>query len=172
MLLLMAFGACKKKQAGSPAADGELAVTAEPTGVTWKRISMPFGSLELPIDPGWNLVGTDVQGPGDIVIMLQSQDGITVAQLDEYLAQYGEFRQRESPKYAASATVKGKVSGAAAVRVEGAFDDGTKFVTRDYLVFGDREVVVLSAHAPEAEAARLTGVVDHAARTLQLGAAK
>jgi hypothetical protein len=185
--LLLVGGACKKKEGGSQddgkavetgklgeagkaaLAGQELADAAEPAAVTWKRIAFPFGTVELPIDPGWNLVGTQVQGPAGEVIMLQSQDGIEPSQLDEYLTSYGEVQRRDAPKYEGPATAKGAVGGKVAARVEGTFDNGTKFTTRDFLIFHGGKVVALSARAPSEHAAKLAGIIDHVARTLDVG---
>ena len=54
-----------------------------------------------------------------------------------------------------------------AVRVEGTFDNGTRFVTRDYLLFTKGQVVLLSARSPEPGAA-LAGVIDHMARSAKV----
>ncbi len=180
MLVLGGAAGCKKKE-GDKVADGsgsgsgsavvkqadELATAAEPAGLTWKRIDMPFGSLELPVDAGWNLVGTDVQGPDGIVIVMQSQDKVTVERMDKFLAAFDALQKRDAPKYEGKALTKGTVNGEAAARVEGSFDNGARFVTRDYLVFTKGKVVVVGARIPEAAAAKLPGVVDHLVRTLQ-----
>jgi hypothetical protein len=173
-LFVLGTASCKKKRGDQPGsgattvAKTELADAAEPAGVTWKRIEMPFGSLELPVDPGWNLVGTEIQGQNGIVIMMQSQDGITADQLDDYLASYDEVQKRDAPKYIGTSTTKGTVSGAVAARVEGTFDNGTAFVTRDFLVFSNGKVAAIGARIPKANAAALPGIIDHAVRTLKL----
>ena len=46
--------------------------------------------------------------------------------------------------------------------------DGTKFVTRDFLIFAKGKVVLLSARTPATNAAALPGLIDHVARSLQL----
>jgi hypothetical protein len=177
--LSVALGAaaCKKKDAehGSAASGStvgsaakELADSAEPTGLTWKRIEVPFGSLELPVDPGWNLVGTEVHGKDGMVITMQEQADITPTQLDEYVASYEEVQRRDAPKYAGKAVAKGAVGGATAARVEGTFDNGEPFVTRDFLLFAKGKVVVIGARIPAAGAAALPGIIDHAVRTLQI----
>lgn len=164
-LLVLGAAACKKK---SEAPELGLASAAEPQGVTWKRIEVPFGSLELPVDPGWNLVnGGEVQGPDGIVVVMQSQDW-AADKMDKFLTGFTKMQAEQSPKYEGKATERGQVSGQPAARIEGAFDNGAKFVTRDYLVFTKGKVVVIGARAPEAAAARLPGLVDHAVRSLQV----
>jgi hypothetical protein len=177
---LLGATACKKKDseqseqsagsgsAATAAASKDLADSVEPTGVTWKRIDLPFGSLELPIDPGWNLVGTQVEGKDGIVITMQVQDGITPDLIDEYLASYDEVQKRDAPKYAGTSSTKGTVSGAVAARVEGRFDNDIAFVTRDFLLFTKNKVVVIGGRVPEASAGVLPGIIDHAVRTLQI----
>jgi hypothetical protein len=178
MLIFGGAAGCKKKgedQAAEGSGSGsavvkqadELATAEEPAGLTWKRIDMPFGSLELPVDAGWNLVGTDVQGPDGIVIVMQSQDK-DVERMDKFLSAFNALQKRDAPKYEGKPVAKGTVNGEPAARVEGTFDNGTRFVTRDYLVFTKGKVVVVGARIPEAHAAKLPGVVDHLARTLQV----
>jgi hypothetical protein len=193
-LLILALGgtACKKKEAeqgasgsgssasatggSGEAATKELAESSEPEGITWKRIEVPMGSLELPIDPGWNLVGIEVHGKDGIVITLQEQAGIAPAQLDDYLASYQEVQRRDAPKYATKAVTKGTVGGEIAARVEGTFDNGEAFVTRDFLVFAKGKVVLIGARMPTASAAVLPGIIDHgahaAAQVASAGAAR
>lgn len=186
MLLLAGAAACKKKE-GEPAAGGsgavaakegegaapvkggkELADAAEPAGLTWKRSDVPFGSIEVPQGEGWSMPDvTQVEGPDGLVIMLQAQDGISPDQTDEYLASYNDVQKRDAPKYAGKGEAKGTVVSQPAVRVEGSFDNGTKFVTRDYLIFTKGKVVLLGSRIPEEHAAKLPGVIDHLARSLQ-----
>ncbi|MBK7077597.1 MAG: hypothetical protein IPH44_35410 [Myxococcales bacterium] len=147
------------------AAAAELATAAEPAGITWKAVPQPFGSVELPSGDGWEIVEGQLEGKDGTVVMMQSQDGITPDQLDDYLASYDEVQRRDAPKYAGKPATKGAVGGAPAVRVEGSFDNGTRFVTRDYLIFAKGKVVMLSARAPEAGASGLAGVIDHVARS-------
>ncbi len=183
LALGLGMGACKKKEAeqdGSAAGSGsgavvatgsaaeaELAPAPATAGLTWKRIDMPFGSLELPADPGWNLVGTDVQGPDDLVLVLQAQEGVTPDQQATYLKQYGKLQARDARGYRAKAHM-GTLRGDPAIRIEGTFDNGTKYVTREYLVFAKDKVIALSAHIPAVNADKLPGIIDQVARTLQV----
>jgi len=150
------------------AAEKELADAADPAGATWKRIEQPFGSFEIPAAEGWTVTDNQVEGSDGTVIMVQSQDGITPDLIDDYLTSYDQVQKRDAPKYAEKARTKGTVSGAVAARVEGSFDNGTKFVTRDFLVFSQGKVVLLGARTPETNAAALPPVIDHAVRTLQV----
>lgn len=153
-------------KAAAPAKD--LADAAEPAGVTWTRVEQPFGSLELPSGKGWEIVENQLQGDDGTVIMMQSQDGIDADVMSEYLASYDDVQKRDAPKYAGKGSTKGTLAGAPAARVEGTFDNGTAFVTRDYLVFTKQKVVMISARTPATNAAALPGLVDHAARSLQI----
>jgi len=161
-------GAAPAGEAPEAPEQKELAEAPDPADTTWKRIEQPFGSFEIPAQEGWNVTDNEVEGPDGIVIMAQSQNGITPDLVDDYLAAYDEVQKRDAPKYAEKARTKGAVGSAVAARVEGTFDNGTKFVTRDFLVFTGGKVVVLSARAPESNAAALPGVIDHAARTLEV----
>lgn len=191
LLLMAGAAACKKKEGeatGGSAAAGEkvedkgdkggdkpagdkagkeLADAAEPADAKWTRTDMPFGSVELPSTEGWKVVDGQAEGPNGEVIMMQSQDGISPDQVDDYLASYNDVQLRDAPKYARKAETKGTVGGQPGARVEGAFDNGTKFATRDFLVFSKGKVVLLGARIPEEHAAKLAPVIDHVARSLQ-----
>lgn len=179
--LMMTGAACKKKReqaedvaattgSASPAAkvdEKELARAEDPAGVTWKRLDVPFGSVELPVDPGWNLVNADVQGPDGIVMVLQAQNADAVKQ-DRFLTAYLAMQKRDGANYVNTAMIKGSVNREPAARIEGTIDsNGTKFVTRDYLVFTKGKMVVIGARIPEAAAAKLPALLDHVVRTLQ-----
>lgn len=179
--LLSAVGACKKKEQAKPeaavgsAADAvtrapnDLANAPELEGVTWKRIEVPFGSLELPQDPGWGLVGaSEVHGPDGIVIVMQAQDKVAPDRFDKYLTAFVAVQKRDAPKYELTAQTKGTVNGELAARVEGTFDNGTRFVTRDFVIFTKGKVVLVGARMPEATAAKLPSLVGHVARSLQV----
>lgn len=176
LALCIALVACSGKAAKDPPAkdepgkpaSSELASSPEPAALTWKRVERPFGTLEIPTGAGWEVVDNQVEGKDGTVIMLQAQDGISPEQIDDYLTSYDEVQKRDAPKYAGTAPTKGTVAGAVAARVEGSFDNGTKFVTRDFLVFAKGKVVTVSARTPATNAAALAGIVDHAARSLQI----
>lgn len=168
----LSLAACKGKTEDKPSgtastsapAKASLATAGEPSGVTWKKITQPFGTIEAP--DGYELVDNQLEGKDGTVIMLQSQDGIAPEQIDDYLASYDEVQKRDAPKYAGVSTTKGTLGGAVAARVEGTFDNGTAFVTRDFLVFTKGKVVLLGSRTPKANAAALPGVIDHVARSL------
>lgn len=155
---------------GKPAHDRpagvELATSAELPGIEWKATELPFdATLDLPIGRDWALNDNQLEGKDGTVVMLQVQDGVSADQLDEYLASYEQVQQRDAPNYVGKPSTKGVVNGLRAVRVEGAFDNGTKFVTRDYLLFTGDRVLALSARAPADSATNLPGLIDHIARS-------
>ena len=141
----------------------DLASSPEPAGVTWKKLEQPFGTIDAPAD--YQLVENQLESKDGTVIMLQAQDGITPDQLDEYMASYDEVQKRDAPKYGGASTTKGTLGGAVAARVDATFDNGTAFVTRDFVVFTKGKVVMLSARTPKTNAAALPGIIDHVARS-------
>lgn len=158
-----------KPDGDSKAAGKDLADSAEATGLTWKRTDVPFGSVELPQGEGWSLPDSNqAEGPDGVVIMMQAQDGIEPDQIDDYLSSYDDVQKRDAPKYARTSQDKGKVAGQVAARVEGTFDNGTKFVTRDFLVFSKGKVVLLGSRIPAEHAAKLPSIIDHIVRSLQV----
>ena len=118
-----------------------------PDGVTFKKLDLAFASLQIPDGEGWTLLqqgsASQIEGADGTVIMLQAQDGISPEQRDEYLASYHDVQLRDAPKYERVKQDSGEILGAPAARVEGKFDNGTAFVTRDYLIFSKGKVVLL-----------------------------
>lgn len=179
LLAALTLAACgKKDEPGAASGGGASGSVAAPAakdladgvaakGATWTRLERPYGSLEVPDGDAWAVVDDQVQGKDGTVIMLQAQSGVGPDAIDDYLASYDAVQQRDAPKYAAKATTKGTVGGHVAARVEGSFDNGTRFVTRDYLIFVNGKVVLLGARTPETNAAALPGVIDHVARSLR-----
>jgi hypothetical protein len=139
-----------------------------PDGITFKKLKRPFGTIEMPDGGGWTLGEHEVTGPDGTVIMMQGQDGITPAQRDEYLASYNDVQNSSAPKYQRIKQELGVIGSAAAARVEGTFDNGTKFVTRDYLVFDKGGVINIAARTPEPNAAKLGPIVDYAISTIHI----
>lgn len=162
-----AAGGEEKALKGGPTKRTELASTAEPAGLTWKVLEQPWGSVEIPDGAGWEMVEGQLQGSDGTVVMFQAQDDIPPDAMDDYVRSYDDVQKRDAPKYAGKGDTRGAVGGAPAVRVEGTFDNGTRFVTRDYLLFTQGKVVLLSSRAPEPGAA-LAGVIDHIVRSAKV----
>jgi len=165
----------KAPVAASPKAGADLTGGAKaPAGITLTPTPVPFGTASIPTGDGWGVPKDaqpmQVEGKDGTVVMFQSQDGIQPEQLDEYLTEYDKVQKRDAPKYAETARVKGTVGGEAAARVEGTFDNGTKFKTRDYVIITKGgKVVNLSGRAPVGPAAdQLPALVDAIAASVKL----
>lgn len=152
-------------ESAKPASVDLIAAAPAPAGLTFERIDEALGSLEVPKGTGWAKVDNQIEGPDGTVVMLQGQPGIDASQLDEYLASYDEVQKRDAPKYANATTTKGTVNGVPAARVSATFDNGTKFVTRDYVIFTKAGVVMIGGRTPQPNAAKLDGLVDYMARS-------
>lgn len=137
-----------------------------PAGVTFQRIERPFGSLEVPAGAGWKLAADQVTAPDQTSITIYTAN-ITPERLDELLDSYIEQQRHELPKYARTGHRKGTIGGDIAVRIEGSFDGGTKFITRDYLRFKFGKVVSISSRTPATNAAALPAIVDYVVASVQ-----
>ena len=179
--LACSFAACKKKEAGTElaedareeadrAAESDLIASdlKAPEGITFKKSDQAWGTLELPDGADWTATENGVEGKDGTVIMIQRQDDIGPDLMDEYLQSYNDVQTRDAPKYEKKAEVKGTVAGQPAARVEGAFDNGTRFVTRDYLLFAKGKVVLIGARTPDKNAANLSALVDYVVSTVQV----
>jgi len=139
-----------------------------PAVASFKRVEKPFGTIEIPDGMGWQESGDQVRHPDGTVITVQTRPGVKPARLDEYLASYDEVQRHDAPKYTARRTTKGQLAGNVAARVEGTFDNGTRLITRDYVIITNRNVVVaVSGRAPSTNGAPLVLLVDYVARSVR-----
>jgi hypothetical protein len=177
VLIAAAAGCGEKKdasgQSGEAAGSGGAQLLAAdaraPDGVAFKKLDLPFGAIQVPEGEGWSVAegaAAQVQHEDGTVIMLQAQDGISPDQRDDYLASYHDVQTRDAPRYERVAQETGDVAGAPGARVEGKFDNGTKFVTRDYLVFKGGKVVIVGGRTPAASSSALAALVDHMTASL------
>ncbi len=183
LALLLVAPACGEKNGGpgegggggsAGSGGGAQLVPADlkgPEGVAFVKMDLPFGTIEVPDGKDWSVVQgapIQVQGADGTVVMLQAQDGITPDQRDDYLASYHDVQMRDAPKYERVVQETGQAGGAPAARVEGKFDNGTAFVTRDYLMFRKGKVAVIAGRIPATHAARLAPLVDHMTATFEM----
>jgi len=99
--------------------------------------------------------------------MVQSQGGIPADARSEYLASLIDVNKRDAPKYEVTSKAEGGVSRQVAGRVDGKFDSGTAYVTRDYALFIKDSVLMLMVRGPTAKAAAVQGIADRMAKSVR-----
>ena len=170
---------CNKK---SDAAGGETATetaTAEPvlveasapgpSGYQWERVPQGgLGSVELPKGEGWRKDGNELSNEAlNITVMIQQQAGVDASARSEYLQSFIDVNKRDAPKYELAERKEGQVKGHASGRVDGKFDNGTAYSTRDYVMFVKNAVLSVMVRGPVAREAEIRSLADHVAASYQ-----
>lgn len=101
----------------------------------------------------------------DVTILLQHQSGIEPDQLGEFIDLVRDSNKRDAPKYSDQPPAKGSLAGHPAARIDGEFDNGTAYVTRDYLVISPKGASSVMTRGPKTDAARVQAIADHVAAT-------
>lgn len=155
---------------GGTDASSLIADPAGPPGQAWSRQPGPagVGTIELPTGGGWEVAdGEATHADKDITVMLQGQAGIAPDQAADAVQLIVDANTRDAPKYAVASRTEGIVAGQPGARVDGSFDNGTAYVTRDYVFVGPGGMVAVMARAPTANAAEMGQVVDHIAASFE-----
>lgn len=154
----------------SDAAPGEPALVKEaagPADYRWQRIKEPYGSFEVPGGDGWVRQPAGPlelrQEERDVTLLVQHQADVAPDLRAEYLASLIDVNKRDAPKYQVRGKTEGQVAGVPAGRVDGTFDNGTKYSTRDYVVFKGGSAVVLMARGPTNREAEVRSMIDRVA---------
>jgi hypothetical protein len=152
--------------AKAPAASSLIAgPAAAPAGITLTKVTLAgIGALDLPGGDGWERSdGPPVEVSHEatnFTVMAQYQEDIPPDAIAEYTKAFIKANTRDAPKYKVTHQTEGSVPGGPAARVDGAFDNGTAFATRDYLVFTRKGVAALMVRGPLAEVAKVNALAD------------
>jgi hypothetical protein len=122
---------------------------AAPVGIRWQKAKVAgIGAVELPAGETWKRTDgppLEVEDPdAGITIMLQHQPDMSAEERDGYVESFIEVNKRDAPKYKVTGKKIGSLPGGPGARVDGEFNNGTAFSTRDYLVFSKGGVTVIS----------------------------
>jgi hypothetical protein len=153
-------------EVAAPAAPALVKSAPGPAGTAWKRAPTApgIGTVELPDGGGWVSSGSEARHEEkDITVMIQGQTGIDPEQRDEAVEMITAANTKDAPKYAVAATEKGEVMGNPGARIDGSFDNGTAYVTRDYVFISKGGMVALMARAPTAAKDEMHQIVDRMA---------
>jgi hypothetical protein len=140
-----------------------------PAGYQWQRTDASgVGSVEVPTGEGWTKDGTEVHSDKlDITAMVQVQPAVPPEARSQYLSSLIDVNKRDAPKYEVTGKAEGAVAQNVAGRVDGKFDNGTAYATRDYVLFAKGSAVALMVRGPVAKAADVQAVADHMATSFQ-----
>lgn len=161
---------CKKSSASSEgsAASAEVALvtgTPNPAGYQWESAPQAgLGALELPKGEDWKKDGNEVSNEKlDITIMVQSQSDVEPASRAEYLSSLIDVNKRDAPKYEMVSRKEGQINQNPAGLIDGKFDNGTAYATRDVVIFAKHAALAVMVRGPVARQAEVQAVADHVA---------
>ncbi len=162
----------KNTAAPAPATAGP-ALVAAPVAVdgvtTWTASTDAGFTISVPTGDDWTSERTDITKLHSeklgVTIMLQHQSGIEADQLDDFVTMVRDSNKRDAPKYSDRPAEKGTLAGQPAARLDGEFDNGKAYATRDYLVIGPKGASAVMVRGPKTDAARVQAIADHLAAT-------
>lgn len=156
---------------GSVGASGpELVVNAaNPAGYAWQPASIPsVGAYELPSGGKWEKRGLGASNEElDITIMVQVQGGIEAADRSEFVKAVVDANKRDAPKYELLSQQEGQINKIAAARIDGKFDNGTAYATRDYILIRNHMALAFMVRGPLAKQTEVQAIADHIAASLK-----
>lgn len=166
---------------GKPAAAGDApaanangpALVGAPAAVdgigTWSENKDAGFTVQVPGGDDWTVEkgsATTIHSEKlNVTILLQHQAGIEQDRLDEFVKLILDSNKRDAPKYKDRPIEKGSLAGNPAARLDGEFDNGTAFATRDYMVMGPKGASAMMVRGPKPDAARVQAIADHIAAT-------
>lgn len=156
---------------GSVGASGPALVanTAGPAGYAWQPASIPqVGAYELPSGGKWEKSGLGASNDElDITIMVQVQGGIEAGDRSEFVKAVVDANKRDAPKYELLSQQEGQVNKIAAARIDGQFNNGTAYATRDYILIRNHMALAFMVRGPLGKQTEVQAVADHIAASLK-----
>lgn len=137
-----------------------------PAGTTFKRKNIGVASFELPAGQDWTLDENYLDNSKtEMVIIITSQmDGFQDMQ-KEYMDSYIQNNEIAASNWKTGDLKFGTVNQLPAGVLTGTFNNGTQFVTRDFIFYDKSTTTILQARVPEADKDQLEPIVDYIAST-------
>jgi hypothetical protein len=177
VVLAGALAGCKKPPTAAPATtpEPELIPVAPPAleGYRWHRVppQAGLGSVELPDGEGWAR-GIDeglelINHKLDITVMINTQPDVGPDSRTEYMEAFTLTNKRDAPKYEVLGRHDGLVKRLPAGRLDGRFDNGTAYVTRDYVLFVKKGAFLVMVRGPVGIATHVHHLADRIAQSFE-----
>jgi hypothetical protein len=146
---------------------------AGPAGYEWRRLPphAGIGSVEVPHGHGWVNATSEglevVNDKLDITIMINTQTDVGVDSRGEYMQSLTFNNKRDAPKYDVVARKDGLINRIAAGLLDGRFDNGIAYATRDYVLFAKGSAFVVMVRGPLAIEGDVRSIADRVAHSFQ-----
>lgn len=146
-----------------------VSATAKPDSTESEEVDFEgIGKVQSFKGGDWKKTGNENYSKAlDMTVIMQSQSGDLTEQINDYVDSYIDVNKRDAPKYEVTGKAQGEIKGVKCVRVDGKFDNGTAYVTRDYLFFTKAKVGVLMCRVAKANESKLNAYVDYIASSYQ-----
>ncbi len=140
-----------------------------PAGYSWQAASVPnVGAYELPSGGKWEKVGLGASNDElDMTISVQIQGGVEPSDRAAMMKGLIDANKRDAPKYELIQQIDGQVNGTTAGRVDGKFDNGTPYATRDYVLFKNHMALAMMVRGPVGKQAEVQALADRVAGSLK-----
>ena len=137
-----------------------------PAGITWKKMDIPhIGTAEVPSGDGWEVTNAGHQEfynkKLDLTIMVQNQPGDAREQAGEFTKGLIDANKRDAPKYKVINEKQGSINGNTASLIDGTFNNGTEYATRDYIIFKSDGVLSLMCRAAKGHEKEMQAIIDY-----------
>jgi len=171
-MVAVALGGCDKVKnvagGGAPSEPALVTAAPGPSGMTWERADQPgVGSLEVPSGSDWHKEGGASSEFSNeklgLTVMVQRQAGVPAEARKQFISSLIDVNKRDAPKYEVTGQGEGSVSSQIAGRVDGKFDNGKAYATRDYVLFVKDSALAVMVRGPLADATSVQAVADHMA---------
>jgi hypothetical protein len=154
-----ALSGCSKKE------ESLISAAAAPAGYAWESVKLDnVGDYQLPKGEGWQRDGLGTENETkNLTVSVQLQGGVESGARGEYMKALIDVNKRDAPKYEVVAQKEGQIAGKPAGRVDGKFDNGTAYATRDYVLFVKNVALAVMVRGPIANKADVESLADYVA---------
>ena len=146
-----------------------VSAAAGPAGYSWQSATLAnVGSYDLPNGDKWKKDGLGAENEdADITVSVQLQGGVEAADRTEFTKLLVDANKRDAPKYEVVSQQEGQINNIAASKVDGKFDNGKAYATRDYVLFINHVALAMMVRGPIAKQTDVQAIADHIASSLK-----
>lgn len=142
--------------------------TKAPEGISFQRKTFGKVSFEMPTGADWEVDGKQIyNNKTGMVIQVQNQPDGFQDQQEDFAASYNDNNTRDAKGWKLSKQEFGTIKKLPAAASAGTFNNGTAFVVRDFIFFGDTYTSLLQVRVPEKDKELLVPMADYIAHTYQ-----
>lgn len=128
-----------------------------------------IGTVQMPVGDEWEVTDGEYYNAAlDMTIFTQSQPGNFTHQVQDITDGLIVANKRDAPGYQLIGTKEGTLDNIKAVRIDGKFNNGTQYITRDYIIITEEKVVPIMARIDEQHVDQLNPIIDYIVSTVEI----